>query len=154
MSTRGLEFDWEGVLSAIDLRTESHETAETASVLELANRAFERFRVNPSSEMYRASAVDRVPAGGVGRTEELDLETQARGRFGPRSSDDTLGRGPGRAAGGAAHDRDLGDIALVDSDLEIGCAELLSVCAEADLPPETASRRWTDGCTLDRYLLP
>lgn len=98
--------------------------------------------VNLRREVDRALTVDWVPTRWVCFAVELDLQTIAGVRFVDGEADDLFRREPCCVAGRATDDLDVGDDSLFRANDDLWGAELRSVFAEADLPRESASRRW------------
>ena len=92
-----------------------------------------------TGKVNRAFAVNRIPAGRIGRTEILHFQADAYHCFFRRQLGDAPGCFPGGAAGGPAHDDDLLKPAVDCGHLELGRPELLSVPAQAVLPGKPAS---------------
>ena len=95
--------------------------------------------MNLAGEMDRAFAVDRIPAGGVGRAVKLGLEAHAdngRGGFKPNHF---FGGLPGRPAGRPAHHFDRRNDSVFSFDEKLRGAEQFTVVAETDLPRKTTS---------------
>lgn len=93
-------------------------------------------------EMHRALAMDGVPTGRIGRTEELGFYTHLSGSVIHRSANDSFGSLPGGCTGGAAHNPDLCNLVILDFDLILGSTEALTIFTQANLPGKAASGGW------------
>ncbi len=101
--------------------------------------------------MDRALPMDRIPAGGVGRTVKLGFEAHADNGFGGCKPDHFFGSLPGCPAGGTALHFDGRDDIVFDFNGKLGGAEQFAVVAETDLPRKAASRRRGNHQPISRF---
>lgn len=91
--------------------------------------------------MNGALAVDRVPAGRIGGTVKLGIETDLAHSIFDRMTDEPPRRLPCRATGCASNHLDVNDLAVFDLNLEFRRTEELTIIAKTDLSWKTASGR-------------
>lgn len=94
--------------------------------------------------MDRAFPVYRVPAGRIGGTVELGIETDFAHRIIDGMADQPSGRLPGRAAWGTAHHPDVRNFTILNLHLEFRGTEELAILAKANLPWKPTSGRWRE----------
>ena len=92
-------------------------------------------------KMDRALAMDRIPAGRIGRTEVLNFQADFYDCFIDRQTGDFQGRFPGSPARCTPHDGDLLNVVCNQTDLKLRGSEPYAIWAQAILPGKTASGR-------------
>ena len=105
-----------------------------------------------AGEMYRAFAVDGIPACRIGGTEILHFQADPHDRFFGRQVHDAGGCFPSGAAGRTAQDLHVADSTLANLDAELGGPELLTIPSQTYLPGQAASGRWRQGARSVKFL--
>lgn len=91
--------------------------------------------------MNGALSVDRVPAGRIGGTVKLGIETDLAHRIFDRMADEPPCRLPRRPAGCSSNHPDVNDLAVLDLHLKLRSTEELTIITKTDLSWKSASGR-------------
>ena len=97
--------------------------------------------MNFAGEVHRAFPVNRIPPGGIGCAEVLNLEPDSDDGFLRRQADDTPDSVPCGSAGGSPQDINTLYFSSRQPNRKLRRAELFSIPPQGHLPGEAASGR-------------
>ena len=107
----------------------------------LIDRLLQLLIMDLSGKMDRTLAMDGIPAGGIGITIELGLETNLSCRILCGVTDQPLCRLPSCTAGRSTNYCNVCNFAVFNNNLKFRRTEIFAIPAKANLPWKTTSRR-------------